>query len=566
MKYNVIIGGGDMENKEFAARKAESEQKCLDMNIDKDTYGDVCMYDLYKGVRIDESNAVLEKIAEWYDYRRAQTGRDPQREIDFTAMRLVRILHFSAEKLTDAALRAVKHFFNTYNFESIYKSENHMLMFRLSRLIYAEIYPDEFLEYYNGYAKDFWEEDDKFLTDYMVFRAKRGWAEFDSFGYMGEIYKCLLTIRDCTHDKNLAKLCEESMNVMFLDIFGDSMDGLYGGAHGRIYEGGALSYSGADVMGVVKYYFGNRYVDGVPPLHFQLMSDYVPADYVCEAFAAMPKTHENFESKHLHCISSTLPHRQVPQVPGSINKYTYVTPDFVIGAVNFQDKYPDDSDAKWYAHHEQHEWDLTLPDALDCRIFTHHPGHCGDEGHEHGRWTGDLGCCCGQFFCHKNIVIATYDIPDKEVHLINAMVPHKYFEEIFDGNYIFLKRGKTYISLYFSQGYRRGCDEKYIDFEMESVGQKHAVVCEAATAAEYADFDDFIKNIKSHPVRFDEDKMTVDYKNLRLEPDNRYIDGTAVKFPYNTYENPVVLEKFGTGKIYVGGREVVDFNKFAKER
>lgn len=146
------------------------------------------------------------------------------------------------------------------------------------------------------------------------------------------------------------------------------------------------------------------------------------------------------------------------------------------------------------------------------------------------------------------------------------MVPHKYFEEIFDGDYIFLKRGKTYISLYFSQGYRRGCDEKYIDFEMESVGQKHAVVCEAATAAEYADFDDFIKNIKSHPVRFDEDKMTVDYKNLRLEPDNRYIDGTAVKFPYNTYENPVVLEKFGTGKIYVGGREVVDFNKFAKER
>ena len=100
-----------MENKEFAARKAESEQKCLDMNIDKDTYGDVCMYNLYKGVRIDESNAMLEKIAEWYDYRRAQTGRDPQREIDFTAMRLVRILHFSAEKLTDAALCAVKHFF-----------------------------------------------------------------------------------------------------------------------------------------------------------------------------------------------------------------------------------------------------------------------------------------------------------------------------------------------------------------------------------------------------------------------------------------------------------------------
>lgn len=551
---------------DFDDRKREAERSCRSASVESDSYGDVCMYNLFKGIDTERSNAMIEKIAQWYEHRREQTGRDPQREIDFTAMRLVRILHYSSDRLTGAALDSIKHFFNTYNFESIYKSENHMLMFRLSRLLYAEMYPDEYLQYYNGFAKDFWQEDDRFLTDYMIFRAKRGWAEFDSFGYMGEIYKCLLTIRDCTRDKNLALLCDESMNVMFLDIFGDSLDGLYGGAHGRIYEGAALSYKGAEVMSVVKYYFGYGCVDGMPPMRFQLMSDYMPAEYVYEALDTMPKTHENFESKHLHCISSALPHRQVPQVEGSINKYTFVTPEFVIGAVNFQDKYPDDSDAKWYAHHEQHEWDLTLPNALDCRIFTHHPGHCGDEGKEHGRWTGDLGCCCGQFFCNKGIVIAIYDIPDSEGHLINAMVPHKYFEEIFDAKYIFLKRGRVYVSLMFSEGYRRGSDEKYIDFEMESVGQKHAVVCEVATADEYADFNEFTQAIKAQPIEFDKDTMTVTYKNMKLTPSERYIDGKKVEFPYNTYENPVVFEKFGSGKVFVGGREVVDFNKFEKER
>ena len=562
-KLNEQYKGYEKYLSDFPYRKRMCTSKCLERDISTELYGDTVMFNIYMGYKLEESIAKLLNVAEWYDHSVKRNGRNPQLEIDFAAMRLIRILYYCDENLTDDARLAIKNFFNKYNFESDYKSENHMLMFRLSRLLYAEKYPDEYLEYYEGKAGDFWEEDDKFLTDYFKFRAKRGWAEFDSFGYMPEIVNCLLTIRDCTKDKNLAKLSEESINVMFLDVFGDYMDGLYGGAHGRIYEGGVLSYKGAGILHVVSYYFGNKYFTEATPRSFQIMSDYMPAPWVYEALDTMPETRENFESKHLHCISSTLPHRQVPQVDGSINKYTYSTPDYVIGAVNFQDKYPEDSDAKWYAHHEQHEWDLTLPGALDCRIFSHHPGHGGaDEGKEHGRWTGDLGCGCGQFFCNKNVVIATYNIGENQDHLINAKVPHKYFREIFDGNYIFLKRRNTYVSLYFSEGYRKGKDPAYIDFEMESVGAKHAVVCHVATDKDYADFDAFIADIKASPVKFDKDTMTVEYRNLKMNPTERYIDGEKVKFPYNTYENPVVLEEFASGVIYVNGKQVVDFNKF----
>ncbi|TXK84327.1 hypothetical protein FU659_09790 [Paenibacillus sp. N3.4] len=38
----------------------------------------------------------------------------------------------------------------------------------------------------------------------------------------------------------------------------------------------------------------------------------------------------------------------------------YWTPDFVMGCVQRQDDYPDIPSVSWYAHHEQHQWDITF--------------------------------------------------------------------------------------------------------------------------------------------------------------------------------------------------------------
>ena len=64
-----------------------------------------------------------------------------------------------------------------------------------------------------------------------------------------------------------------------------------------------------------------------------LLSNYRPADYVYDMLNARPDKWENKESKHLHSITYDTPHKQLPQVPGSINKRTYVTPDYMIGGV-----------------------------------------------------------------------------------------------------------------------------------------------------------------------------------------------------------------------------------------
>ena len=49
-------------------------------------------------------------------------------------------------------------------------------------------------------------------------------------------------------------------------------------------------------------------------------SSFVPADYVYDVLNSRPERWVNRECKHLHSITYNTPHRQVPQVPGSINK------------------------------------------------------------------------------------------------------------------------------------------------------------------------------------------------------------------------------------------------------
>ena len=79
---------------EFEYRKRMCISKCLEREIENELYGDTIMFNLYMGYKTEESLAKLMKVAEWYDHSFKRNGRNPQLEIDFAAMRLIRILHY----------------------------------------------------------------------------------------------------------------------------------------------------------------------------------------------------------------------------------------------------------------------------------------------------------------------------------------------------------------------------------------------------------------------------------------------------------------------------------------
>lgn len=533
------------------AMRQMSIQTFLTKDLEENAYGVNGAARLVLGKEEDITEEVIDRIeraARWYELPYPNhPGRFLDGEPDFVAHTLIRLLCQCEEKLPEKTKNLIHKFFTEQELESKYKSENHMLLFHSSRYLYALYFPEKEFQQYGMTAEEAKQADRKFLQEFIRFRAQRGWAEFDSYGYTPEVFNALLDLYDFGED-DISHYAEMSANVILLDMIMDcsEKEGFYGGAHGRIYSDGVEDLSKTGMYRIYQYYFGNQ-TDCFS--YFEpLASKFIPADYVYDVLNRRPKIWTNKECKHLHSITCPTPHKQVPQVPGSINKQTYVTPDYILGGVTWQDPYPKDSEAAWYAHHQQHEWELSILPNPKLRIFSHHPGSFGTEGQEHGYWTGDLGCCCGQFFSEKNIAMATYDIPEQEEHYIHARVPFKYLEAEWDDKYLWIKAERVYVMLWFSEGVFEG-HEDLKDIEVRSYGRKHGVICMVMPQNQVETMDQF-KEIarEGHPC-LDKESMTLSYKNLKMTPDARYIDEEKQLFPYDTYDSPCVYSKHGSGII-----------------
>lgn len=525
-------------------------------DLSRDLYGGGCLAKLMfeKEIKPDVFDR-LNQIAMWFELPHPR-GRDRTGEPDFAANKLIRILYLTEQKLPEKTVSLIRKFFQEYNFESKYKSENHVILFHSARYLYALKYPeDEFIQYGMN-AEKMKKEERVFLHEFISFRMKRGTGEFDSLGYGAELFAALLNLHDFG-ETDMRRYSRMALNVLLLDMLADSSkEGYYGGAHGRIYERMALDFKNAPMCGLYEWYFGT----GTHPFACieAITSGFTPADYVLNVWKNRPESWENRECKHLHSITFDTPQRFAAQVKGNINKYTYVTSEFIMGAVNWQDDYPGKSEAAWYAHHQQHEWELTIcKERSDLRIFTHHPGNGGPEGKEHGYWTGDLGCCCGQFFCEKNVVIAMYDIPEGKRQMIHARIPFGRLDAKIDGNFIWMEAFEVYAVLWMSNGVEAAGTD-YPEDEIRSGGAKHGIMCMAGTRKQFGTMEIFKACVRKHPPVFLPAEMKMQFSSLAMTRDQRYINGEKVVFPYDTFDNPMFASKWGSGRIQTE-RVILDF-------
>ena len=512
--------------------------------------------------------------ANWFNLTHVDGTRDPQGEVDFLSIRLVCALHEKKcyDKLTDAVREALRLFFTTQDYRSIHGSENHALMYRASRILAAQFYKGEYFSNADMSAEECYRVDLEYIKEFILFRAKHGWGEFDALGYAGEIYIILTTLHKYTDDAELKNMCKMMLDVIMLDMINDSLSHYYGGAHGRSYPDSIIDRQRSEMSQLYRYYFGTEFEtyslnDSVNIY----LSDYVPSDIVYSIVASDTLPRESRERKHLHLMSAwkyDILWDRVSKELGSINKYTYVCNDYVIGAVNHQDDYSAESipDDRGYAHHQQQEWELTLP-ASSHKIFSHHYG-IANYHKINTRWTGDWGCCCGSFYSDKQTVVAMYNIDNRDLtDIVNAYIPLEVFSKhLMDGKYVFLEYGKLYISVYFDNGYEVCLDaeDEFYNREFISHGWQNAVVLRVRYASEFDSFEDFIIHIKSLPVVFDRKERTVSFDNILLTTTGNFSCGEPNSYPYTTvYDSPYIYSIWGSGIIEIkcGGKNTVyDFN------
>src|SRR5699024_5545619 len=104
-------------------------------------------------------------------------------------------------------------------------------------------------------GRDMTGEEEAFLEQYIDFRARRSWGEFDSCGYLAVDFNCLLDLRDFSQNARLRKLAEMMLDLLLIDMAVDSRDGLYGGAHGRIYPPSAMNAAVGGMQSIYGLYF-----------------------------------------------------------------------------------------------------------------------------------------------------------------------------------------------------------------------------------------------------------------------------------------------------------------------
>ena len=394
-------------------------------------YGDNAIIHIIENDNTEQALKMLKHVANWFEHEHP-TGRRTDEEPDFASIKILMALYDKRcyDKLPEDIKEDLKKFYTKNDYRSIYASENHSFMFRVSRLLAAQFYKGEYFENYQKSAEQLYKEDTEYINEFIDFRAAESWGEFDSLGYLCEDFIILNTLYSYTDDPGLKNKAKMIMDVIFLDMIADSKGAVYGGAHGRSYPGGIIDRTNCEAAWLYSYFFGGDcYNPDIIVSAITLYSDYQPSEIVYEVERNKKFPFENYERKHLHCCGAwynDIRYDKLAMITGSINKHTYVTEDYILGSVNLQsDYYPGSGDNKGYAHHQQHEWELSFTDNGKVKIFSHHPGSSG----EHNRWTGDIGCCCGSFYTNKNTALAMYNIIEKNMQKkINAYCPLEYFK------------------------------------------------------------------------------------------------------------------------------------------
>lgn len=522
----------------------------------------------------DETKKTLEAPitfgADWFEHPHPQ-GRDIRGEADFQAVRLVPLLFECPESLTEGMKNSLERFFLRRDYSSVYQSENHALMYRVARYLAAQFYRGKTFEQFGMTAEQVLETDRAYFKEFYDFRAGKGWGEFDSICYGGEIMLLTMLLYNYAEDKTVKRRAAMTMDIILLDMILDGRNGIYGGAHGRIYENNAL-YGTGTMLNLYDFYFGSPFEkesDSVASAF--LLSDYVPSEIVYEIEANRTYPFENREMKHLHStgawIGAEINHDLLNILENQyINKYTYVDEDYILGAVNHQDPYPEESPDRWYSHHQQHEWDLSLSGAREDKIFSHHPGDPGYH-HIHNRWTGDHGCLCSTHYSNKNTAVSIYNIEKEEQYpYINACVPFAAFDEKrFAEKNIYLKyKDRLYISVYFDNGYRFTDDEKFKDVEIISDGRQNCVVVRVEKADKFEDMREFIRCMDAKQVVFDREKLTVDFDGIKVWYHGNSEKSVENVYPYGmTYDSPYMSSVWNSRVIEckIGDKKVIyDFN------
>ena len=415
---------------------------------------------------------------------------------------------YTGDRLSKEAKEAVRQSLRKH---TIYRgdTENHWLLYYAGLYLAAQTFPNEpGSEWFNGRSsQENLRESREWIEHWMDLTTTLGQGEFDSPTYITVFLAPLYSVYQFSNDPVFKEKARVMLDWVWADYAVDYLDGRYAGAHSRDYTYDAVQPEIAPAVAWGWLHFGSESLARYEITNLiSAFSDYRVPVAINNLANDRSQPYTQYERKRTRHIIRHSDRKNVP-----VYKTLHMTSTYALGSIQGGILQPI----------QQHTWDVTWPGKGSYHtVFSLHPYYEGKElamfFPEEEEWLSDevdryhvvytdpnkwnSSSPYESTFQHENTLIVLYDIPEGANHQhIDGFFPKNLIvRETDETGWIFMDTGTAWLAWYPLADYE--WIEEEINWRLRSHFPRNGLIFEAAQYSDYANFDDFKRQIRSNIV------------------------------------------------------------------
>ena len=440
------------------------------------------------------------------------------------------IAYLDQGQLTDSARQALRRSFQTY---MPYRgdTENHWLLYYSTLYLMSQMWPDQPGDrWYTGKSSaENLREAEGWINSWVHLTTTRGQGEYDSPHYMGLYFLSMSYLAEWAKDPSMKKRALMMLDYLMADFAPETLDGIYVGAHSRVYDRPAVEKWNNVSSDFAWLLFGAGYPLDPPDgyvIFYALASAYEPPEILKRIATDRSHPYTHFELKRTRNRW-----RFSDSLHGPVYKTTYVRREYAVSSDQGGTLQPI----------QEHSWDVTWnvadPRGVENTFFTLHPYSSLHELQTYFTFPPDVGMAdvvsskksydspdkfvggspYEQIFQDEDAVIVLYNIPaGTRFPHINGFFSKDLAEIREDASgWIFARGGEAFIACRPLRPY----SWKAIDGgsrRLFSPYLQNGMVVQVAAKSEFAGLDAFRRAILALPLEFKLDPVpSVQFHSLR---------------------------------------------------